>query len=84
MDEALKRKLKVVAGMLKQHVGSRDIVDRNRGIVDGRGVNANETAFRLLADHGFMELLPDTGEPLRARWTETGRTMFENNRHGYA
>lgn len=70
MDEPLRRKLRAVAGMVIQHVGES-------GIIDGRGVRANEAALRLLADLGFMELLPDTDARLRREWTETGRTLIK-------
>ena len=54
MDEPLWRKLRAAAGMVMQHLGGPGRV------VDGRGISANEAALRLLADLGFMELVPDT------------------------
>ena len=56
--------------MVIQHVGES-------GIIDGRGVSANEADLRLLADFGFMELVPDRDARLRAKWTETGRTLIK-------
>jgi hypothetical protein len=74
MEEPLRRKLMAVAGMVIQHVGEM-------GTIDGRGVSANEAALRLLADFGFMELLPETGARLRAEWTEAGRTLLKESRY---
>lgn len=71
MEEPLRRKLRAVAGTVILHVGGPGRV------VDGRGISANEAALRLLADFGFMELLPDTDARLRAEWTETGRTLIK-------
>src|SRR5215510_7428312 len=74
MEEPLRRKLMAVVGMVIQHVGEM-------GTIDGRGVSANEAALRLLADFGFMELLPDAGARLRAEWTEAGRTLLKEWRY---
>ena len=56
--------------MVVQHMGEM-------GIVDGRGISANEAALRLLADFGFMELLADADGRLKTQWTEVGRGLLE-------
>jgi hypothetical protein len=69
MDEGLRRKLTAVAGMVIQHIGGPS------RIVDAHGISANETALKLLADFGFMEVVSD--EPLMFQWTEAGRALLD-------
>ena len=71
MDEALRRKLRAVAGMVIQHVGGPSRV------VDGRGISANAAALRLLADFKFMVVVSDGDDRLTVQWTEAGQALLE-------
>src|SRR5262249_27306276 len=69
MKDPLRYTLRVIAGMMIQHVG-----DQGR-LVDGCGVV--QAAMRLFADFGFMELLADPDGRLKAQWTEAGKALLK-------